>query len=144
MFYPLYWVLSIFITNLYTTYMFTFCLSFLQLFFNMSFRKKKDIILTLLLIKKENEILKKHLNLRNKKIKTVFHERFSISIIACLSKRASNHLTIVTPQTRALFIFNHSLNTAVICQIYHIRVLDIIQISSSYLHRAQKSRPPHF
>jgi putative transposase len=79
--------------------MFKFCLSLLQLFFKISFRKKKDIILTLLLLKKENEILKRHLNLKNKKIKTVFHERFSISLIACLSKRAVNHLTIVTPQT---------------------------------------------
>jgi len=43
--------------------MFKFCLSLLQLFFKISFRKKK-IILTLLLIKKENEILKRHLNLK--------------------------------------------------------------------------------
>ena len=78
----------------YNAQMFKFCLSLLQMFFKISFRKKKDIILTLLLLKKENEILKRHLNLKNKKIKTVFPERFSISIIACLSKRAINHLTI--------------------------------------------------
>ena len=79
--------------------MFKFCLSFFQLLFKISFKKHKDIILTLLLLKWENEILKRHLQLKNKKVSTVMQETFIISIIGSLSKRAISYLTIVKPQT---------------------------------------------
>jgi len=62
-------------------------------------QKRKNIILTLLLLKKENEILKRHLNLQNKKIKTNRNERFTLSMITALSRKVINHLTVVKPKT---------------------------------------------
>jgi transposase InsO family protein len=53
----------------------------------------------LLLLKKENEIMKRHLNLNGKRITSNNSDRFCLSLIAALSKRAINHLTIVKPET---------------------------------------------
>ncbi len=79
--------------------MFNFILNLLQSIFSILFRKQKDIIFTLLLLRKENEILKRNLNLKNKKIKSKMKDRFSLSLIAALSKRAISHLTLVKPKT---------------------------------------------
>jgi len=79
--------------------MFKFFLSFLQTIFSLFFKKQKDVIFTLLLLKKENEILKRHLDINNKKIYLNATDRFSISLIGYLSKRAIQHLTIVKPKT---------------------------------------------
>ena len=53
----------------------------------------------MLLLKKENEIMKRHLNLNGKRITSNHKDRFCLSLIAVLSKRAINHLTIVKPET---------------------------------------------
>ena len=79
--------------------MFNFILSLLHFIFSIIFKKRKDIIFTLLLLKKENEIYKRHLNLQNKRIFTKRNDRISLSLIASLSKKAFNHLTIVKPKT---------------------------------------------
>lgn len=79
--------------------MFNFILSLLQSIFSIVFKKRKDIIFTLLLLKKENEIYKRHLNLQNKRIFTKRNDRISLSLIKSLSKQAINHLTIVKPKT---------------------------------------------
>ena len=42
--------------------MFNFAANFLNALFSTIFRKRKDLIFTLLLLKKENEILKRHLD----------------------------------------------------------------------------------
>ena len=91
--------------------MFNFILSLLQSIFSIVFKKRKDIIFTLLLLKKENEIYKRHLNLENKRIFTKRNDRISLSLIASLSKQALNHLTIVKPKTlldwQRRFIMNY-------------------------------------
>jgi transposase InsO family protein len=53
----------------------------------------------MLLLKKESQILKRHLGLKNKKIYTNSKDRFSISLIGCLSRRTINNLSIVKPKT---------------------------------------------
>ena len=79
--------------------MFQFFLNIVQVFFSIFIKRRKDIILTIMLLKKENQILKHHLDLKNKKIYTNSKDRFSISLIGCLSRRAINHLSIVKPKT---------------------------------------------
>ena len=79
--------------------MFNFILNLLQSIFSILFKKRKDIIFTMLLLKKENEILKRTLNLKNIKLKSSMKDRLSLSIIAAISKRALSHLTLVKPKT---------------------------------------------
>ena len=79
--------------------MFKFSLTILQVILFRLFKNRKDIILTMLLLKKENEILKRHLDINNKKIYSNATDRFSISLIGYLSKRTIQHLTIVKPKT---------------------------------------------
>jgi putative transposase len=79
--------------------MFNLTVNLLKTLFSIIFRKRKDIILTLLLIKRENQILKRNLNQKNKKIKSDMKDRLSLSLIAALSKRAIGHLTLVKPKT---------------------------------------------
>ncbi len=43
--------------------MFNFVVSFLKTVFGIAFKKQKDVIYTFLLLKKENEIMKRHLTL---------------------------------------------------------------------------------
>lgn len=53
----------------------------------------------MLLLKKENEIMKRHLNLQNHRITSNHSDRFYLSLVTALSKRAVSHLTIVKPET---------------------------------------------
>jgi len=53
----------------------------------------------MLLLKKENEIYKRHLNLQNKRLFFKKTDKFSLAMIKVLSTRAINHLTIVKPET---------------------------------------------
>ena len=71
----------------------------LKAIFSVIFKKRKDVIFTLLLLKKENEILKRHLNFQNRRIPSNHSDRFCLSLVATLSKRAVSHLSIVKPDT---------------------------------------------
>ena len=53
----------------------------------------------MLLLKKENEILKRHLNLQNKKLMFSRKDRITLAFIKSLSERALNHLTLIKPET---------------------------------------------
>ncbi|MCF6336109.1 MAG: hypothetical protein L3J12_10240, partial [Spirochaetales bacterium] len=62
-------------------------------------RKRKNVIFTMTLLKKENEIYKRHLNLKNEKLHFKKSDKFTLSMINALSKRAINHLTVIKPET---------------------------------------------
>jgi putative transposase len=79
--------------------MFNFIAMLLKAIFSIIFKKRNDYIFILLLLKKENEIMKRHLNLQSRKILSNHSDRFCISLIGSLSKRAISHLTIVKPET---------------------------------------------
>jgi putative transposase len=79
--------------------MFNFAVNLLKTIFSIIFKQRKDFIFTLLLLKKENEIMKRHLNLHGKRITSNHSDRFCLSLIASLSKRAISHLSIVKPET---------------------------------------------
>ena len=61
--------------------MFNFLVSLLKSLFSVIFRKRKDFIFTLLLLKKENEIMKRHLNLNRKRITSNNSDRFYLTLI---------------------------------------------------------------
>jgi putative transposase len=79
--------------------MFNFIVQLLQSIFTIVLAKRKDVIFTLLLLKKENAIYKRQLNLNKKKIFTKKTDRLIFSLIAAISKRAVNHITLVKPKT---------------------------------------------
>lgn len=53
----------------------------------------------MLLLKKENEILKRHITVQNKKLMFSRTDRFIFSVIQSLSERALGHLTLLKPET---------------------------------------------
>jgi len=53
----------------------------------------------MLLLKKENEIYKRHFSLQNKKMHFRKDDKFTLAMLKALSQRAINHLTIVKPNT---------------------------------------------
>lgn len=65
----------------------------------------------MLLLKKENEILKRHLNLQNKKLMLTRKDRFTLACIRSLSDRATRHLALIKPEIllrwQKQFIKNH-------------------------------------
>ena len=79
--------------------MFNFVVNLLKAIFSVVFKKKKDVIFTILMLKKENEILKRHTSFKNQKLNLRMKDRFLLSLIGKLSKRALFHLSIVKPET---------------------------------------------
>jgi len=79
--------------------MFNFLRSLLNAICNTIFRNSKNLIFTMLLLKKENEIYKRHLKLQNKRLHFRKSDKLTFSMIKALSARAMNHLTVVKPET---------------------------------------------
>jgi putative transposase len=79
--------------------MFSFLLSLLDSIFKIFFKSRKNVILTMLLLKKENEIYRRHLNLQNRRLIFSKTDKFSLAMLNSLSKRVISHLTIVKPET---------------------------------------------
>ena len=83
----------------YNPSMFSFLCSLLSSIFRTIFRKRKNVIFTMILLKKENEIYRRHLNLQNKKLHFKKGDKFSLAMLNALSQKAIYHLTIVKPET---------------------------------------------
>jgi transposase len=79
--------------------MFSFLLSLLDSIFKIFFKRRKNVILTMLLLKKENEIYRRQLNLQKKRMIFKKSDKFTLAMLNALSKRAIGHLTIVKPET---------------------------------------------
>ena len=79
--------------------MFNFVKDLLQTIFKILFSKRKNLICTLLLLKKENEIYRRHLNLQKKRLMFKRNDKFTLAMLAVLSKKVINHLTLVKPKT---------------------------------------------
>ena len=78
---------------------FVFLRDLIDALFRIMFTKRKDLIFAVLLLKKENEILKRHLSLQKRGVKTNANERLSLSLICAISRRAFRHLSLVMPPT---------------------------------------------
>jgi len=57
------------------------------------------LFFTILMLNKENEILKRHTSLQKQKFNLRIKDRFFLSLIGKLSKQAISHLSIVKPET---------------------------------------------
>ena len=79
--------------------MFSFLCFLLDSIVRTIFRKRKNVILTMLLLKKENEIYRRHLNLHGKKLYFQKTDKITLAMLNSLSKRAISHLSIVKPET---------------------------------------------
>ena len=79
--------------------MFNFIASLFNSIFKILFTNRKDLILTLMTLKKENLIYKRQLN--HKKIHNSLKRRyrFFLTLIFKLYRKATNYLTIVKPST---------------------------------------------
>lgn len=79
--------------------MFHFLSTLLHSIFKIIFSNRKDLIFTMMLLKKENEICKRQLRLQKVQSTLKRRDRLFISLISKLSRRSINHPTIVKPST---------------------------------------------
>jgi len=79
--------------------MLNFITALLHSIFKIIFSKRKDLIFTLMTLKKENQIYKRQLNLKKVQSNIKKNDRLFLSLIFQLSIRATNHLTLVKPST---------------------------------------------
>ena len=61
--------------------------------------KQRDLIFTMMVLKKENQIYRRQINRRKVQSTLKRGDRLLLSLISKLSKRAINHLTLVKPST---------------------------------------------
>ena len=79
--------------------MFNFYCCLLKILLLNVFRSRRSLIIIILSLKKENEILKRHLDLSGKKIKTTRSERFILSVLSLFNSKIQKHLCFVKPVT---------------------------------------------
>ena len=79
--------------------MFNFCCCLLKIILLSTFRSRRSLIVIILSLKKENEILKRHLNLSGKTLNTKRSERFILSVLLNIFGRITKHLCFVKPVT---------------------------------------------
>ncbi len=79
--------------------MFNFLTAFLSSIFKIIFSSRRDLIFTLMILKKENQIYKRQLNQKKVHNSLKRGDRLFLSLISSLSKKAINHLTIVKHST---------------------------------------------
>jgi putative transposase len=79
--------------------MFYFLTALLNSIFKIIFSKKRDLIFTLMVLKKENQIFKRQISRQKIQSTLKRRDRLLFSLISKLSRRAVNHMTIVKPST---------------------------------------------
>jgi len=79
--------------------MFYFLSALLNSIFKIIFSKQRDLIFTLMLLKKENQIYKRQINQQKMQSTVQRSDRLIFSLIFKLSRRAITHLTLVKPST---------------------------------------------
>jgi len=79
--------------------MFHFKSALLDSIFKLIFSSRRDLIFTMMLLKKENQIFERQINQQKTQAYLKRRDRLLFSLISKLSRRAINHLTIVKPST---------------------------------------------
>ena len=79
--------------------MFHFLSALLHAIFRIMFTNRKDLIFTLMILKKENQIFKRQTNLHKLQSTLKRRDRLFLSLISTLSTRAISQLTVVRPST---------------------------------------------
>ncbi len=79
--------------------MFNFIAALLHSIFKILFTNRKDLLFTLMTLKKENQIYKRQLNHKKVHNSLKKRDRFFLTLIFKLSNKATSHLTIVKTST---------------------------------------------
>ena len=79
--------------------MFNFIATLLNSIFKILFINQKDLIFTLMTLKKENQIYRRQLNHKKAHNSLKRRDRLFLTLIFKLSRKATNHLTLVQPST---------------------------------------------
>ena len=79
--------------------MFHFLSAFIHSIFKIMFTSRKDLIFTLMTLKKENQIFKRQTSLQKVQSTLKSRDRLLLSLISTLSTRAIAQLTVVKPST---------------------------------------------
>lgn len=79
--------------------MFHFLAALLHSIFKVIFTSRRDLIFTLMILKKENQIFKRQTKLQKVQSMLKRRDRLFLSVISILSKRAIDQLTLVKPST---------------------------------------------
>jgi putative transposase len=79
--------------------MFCFIRDLLQAIFKVATSNRKNLIFTLLILRKQNQILKRHIDSRSERLSPSHKDHWSLAMIAAVSKSAIFHLQIFKPET---------------------------------------------
>ncbi len=79
--------------------MFCFIRDLLLGIFEVTTSKRKNLIFTLLMLRKQNEILKRQIESRNERLRPSFSDRWSLAMISAVSTLARSHLQLFKPET---------------------------------------------
>ena len=79
--------------------MFRFIRDLLVAIFNVVTSKRRNLIFTLLILRKQNEILKRQIDSRKERLQISSADRWSLAMIDSVSKVARSHLQIFKPET---------------------------------------------
>jgi transposase InsO family protein len=79
--------------------MFRFIRDLLIAIFNVVTSKRKNLIFTLLILRKQNEILKRQIDSRKERLQISSADRWSLAMIDFVSKVSRSHLQIFKPET---------------------------------------------
>ena len=79
--------------------MFRFIRDLLVAIFNIVTSKRKNLIFTLLMLRKQNEILKRQIDSREERLQISPVDRWSLAMISAVSTLARSHLQIFKPET---------------------------------------------
>ena len=79
--------------------MINFLYALLHSIFKIISSNRKDLIFTLMVLKKENQIYRRQFTVKKVQSTLKRKDRFYLSLISKLSKRAITHLTIIKPST---------------------------------------------
>ena len=79
--------------------MFRFIKDLLQVIFKVVTSNRKNLIFTLLILQKQNEILNRHIDGRNERPRPKHSDRWTLAMISAISKKAQTYLQIFKPET---------------------------------------------
>jgi putative transposase len=79
--------------------MFCFIRDLLHAIFHVAISKRTNLIFTLLMLRKQNEILKRQIDSRKERLRLSPSDRWSLAMISAVSTMARSHLQIFKPET---------------------------------------------
>ena len=79
--------------------MFNFIKDLLPAIFKVVLTERKDLIFSLLMLRKQNEILRRQTEARNERLRPSSADRWSPALISAVSASAKSHLQIFRPET---------------------------------------------